>query len=126
MQVSQKIIDEINAKPFSLSSRNAVVGLDGFVDKTLFQSIKDMDWAISLTRWQRLRIWEQKFPLLLGKVPISNCSQGLKNLAEMDQLLPMLCYHWNNKSGKHRSPWSSSDPSSIRRICPQNKSHFSL
>jgi hypothetical protein len=33
MQVSQKIIDEINAKPFSLSSRNAVVGLDGFVDK---------------------------------------------------------------------------------------------
>ncbi len=33
MQVSQKTIEEINSRPFSLSSRLAVVGLDGFVDK---------------------------------------------------------------------------------------------
>lgn len=33
MQVSQKTIEEVNSKSFSLSSRNAVVGLDGFVDK---------------------------------------------------------------------------------------------
>tara|TARA_B100002019_G_scaffold273835_1_gene270256 strand:+ start:480 stop:1592 length:1113 start_codon:yes stop_codon:yes gene_type:complete len=33
MQVSEKTLDEINTKSFSLTSRNAVVGLDGFVDK---------------------------------------------------------------------------------------------
>ncbi len=33
MQVDQKVLEEINSKPFSLSSRNAIVGLDGFVDK---------------------------------------------------------------------------------------------
>ena len=33
MQLDQKVIDEINNKPFSLASRKAVVGLDGFVDK---------------------------------------------------------------------------------------------
>ena len=33
MQVSEKTLDEINVKSFSLTSRNAVVGLDGFVDK---------------------------------------------------------------------------------------------
>ncbi len=33
MQVSQKTLDELNAKSFSLAARNAVVGLDGFVDK---------------------------------------------------------------------------------------------
>jgi hypothetical protein len=33
MQVPQNIIDEINSNTFSLSARNAVVGLDGFVDK---------------------------------------------------------------------------------------------
>jgi len=33
MQVDQKVLEEINSKTFSLSSRNAVVGLDGFVDK---------------------------------------------------------------------------------------------
>jgi len=33
MQVDKKVLEEINSKPFSLSSRNAIVGLDGFVDK---------------------------------------------------------------------------------------------
>ena len=33
MQVSEKTLDELNEKSFSLTSRNAVVGLDGFVDK---------------------------------------------------------------------------------------------
>jgi len=33
MQVSQRTLDEINSQPFSLSSRQAMVGLDGFVDK---------------------------------------------------------------------------------------------
>jgi len=33
MQVSEQIIQEINNKSFSLSSKRAVVGLDGFVDK---------------------------------------------------------------------------------------------
>jgi len=33
MRLTQKVVDEINSKPFSLASRNAVVGLDGFVDK---------------------------------------------------------------------------------------------
>ena len=35
MQLDQKVIDEINNKPFSLASRKAVVGLDGFVDKSV-------------------------------------------------------------------------------------------
>ena len=33
MQVTQKILDEINSTTFSLSSKNSIVGLDGFVDK---------------------------------------------------------------------------------------------
>ena len=33
MQVSNKTIEEINSKSFSLTSRKGVVGLDGFVDK---------------------------------------------------------------------------------------------
>ncbi len=33
MQVSQKTLDEITSRSFSLSSRRALVGLDGFVDK---------------------------------------------------------------------------------------------
>ena len=33
MQVSQKTLEEINSKAFSLATRQAVVGLDGFVDK---------------------------------------------------------------------------------------------
>lgn len=33
MQVSQKTLDEISSKSFSLTSRSGVVGLDGFVDK---------------------------------------------------------------------------------------------
>ncbi len=33
MQVTQKVLDEINSTTFSLSSKNSIVGLDGFVDK---------------------------------------------------------------------------------------------
>ena len=33
MRVPQKIIDEINQKPFSTSGKSSIVGLDGFVDK---------------------------------------------------------------------------------------------
>ena len=33
MQVDKKVLEEINSTPFSISSRKAVVGLDGFVDK---------------------------------------------------------------------------------------------
>ena len=33
MHIDQKVIDEINSKPFTLASRKGVVGLDGFVDK---------------------------------------------------------------------------------------------
>ena len=33
MQIIPKVLEEINSTSFSLSSRNAVVGLDGFVDK---------------------------------------------------------------------------------------------
>ena len=33
MQVTKKVLDEINSTTFSLSSKNSIVGLDGFVDK---------------------------------------------------------------------------------------------
>jgi len=33
MRISQKVISEINQKPFSTSGKSSVVGLDGFVDK---------------------------------------------------------------------------------------------
>ena len=33
MQLSEKVLEEINSKTFSVSSRKAIVGLDGFVDK---------------------------------------------------------------------------------------------
>lgn len=33
MQVSDKTREEINSKSFSLTTRKALVGLDGFVDK---------------------------------------------------------------------------------------------